>query len=129
LTLDASAPGAKEVPVLKWRTESPLDLYKLVLGGFVFLSPWLFAFVYGVARMDAWVSGLILMAASTVALVAFYDWEEWLALALGLWLIAAPWVLGLPHLATKIHVAAGLICTYLAVLELWLVHYNHPRHR
>jgi predicted MFS family arabinose efflux permease len=110
----------------KWRSESTLDLYKLVLGGFVFLSPWLFAFVYGPARLDAWVSGLILMAVSAMAIMALSDWEEWVALVLGLWLIAAPWVLGLPHLATKIHVGAGLVCAYLAGLELWLRHYDSP---
>jgi predicted cobalt transporter CbtA len=112
--------------MLKWRSESSLDLYKLMLGAFLFVSPWLFAFAYSPARLDAWVSGLILMAASVVALVAFQDWEEWLALLLGLWLIAAPWVLGLPHLATKVHIGAGLICAYLAGLELWLLHYHTP---
>jgi len=108
------------------RREWPLDLYKLVVGVFVFLSPWIFAFAYGLARTDAWVSGLILMAASTAALVAFHDWEEWLALAVGLWLIAAPWILRMPHLAAKIHIGAGLVCVYLAVLELWMLHYNAP---
>jgi hypothetical protein len=110
----------------KWRSESALDGYKLVLGGFVFLSPWLFAFTYSPARLDAWASGMLLMALSAAALVAFVDWEEWLALALGVWLLAAPWILGLPHTATKIHIAAGLICTYLAGLELWLVHCHQP---
>src|SRR5262249_20672215 len=119
--------------MLKWRTVCILDLYKLVLGGFMVLSPWLFAFVYSPARLDAWASGLVLVAVSTVAAIALSDWEEWLALAIGLWLIAAPWILGLPHLATKIHVGAGLVCVYLSGLELWLLHYNTsegrlPRH-
>jgi hypothetical protein len=112
--------------MITWRSECTLDLYKLVLGGFVALSPWLFAFVYSPARLDAWAIGLILMALSAAAIMALNDWKEWLALALGLWLIAAPWVLGLPHLATKIHVGAGLICVYLAGLELWLLHYDAP---
>jgi hypothetical protein len=29
------------------------DLYKLTLGGFVFVSPWLIGFVYGPARLYA----------------------------------------------------------------------------
>jgi len=112
--------------MLKWRRESALDGYKLALGGFVFLSPWLFAFTYSPARLDAWASGILLMALSGAAMIAFVDWQEWLALALGLWMLAAPWIFGLPHAATKIHVAAGLICTYLAGLQLWLVHYHRP---
>src|SRR5262245_25017617 len=101
----------------KWRSESSLDLYKLAVGGFLFLSPWLFALTYGPARLNAWASGLILMVLSAAAVIAIHNWEEWLALALGLWLIAAPWVLGFPHLATKVHVGAGLVCAYLAGLE------------
>lgn len=112
--------------MFRWRRESTLDLYKFALGVFVFLSPWLFAFAYQPARVDAWASGLAVMAASIAALIVFVDWEEWLALALGLWMIASPWVLGLPHGATKILLAAGLICTYLAGLELWLLHYDAP---
>ena len=106
------------------RRESALDVYKLALGGFLFLSPWLFAYTYGASRLDAWACGLLLMLLSAAALFAFVDWKEWLILALGLWMVAAPWVLGLPHAATKIHVAAGLLCAYLAGLELWLVHYH-----
>ena len=113
----------------RWRDECALDFYKLAIGGFLFLSPWLFAFTYSAARLDAWASGLLLIALSGAAVVAFFDWEEWLALALGLWMIAAPWVLGLPHAATRIHVAAGLLCAYLAGLQLWLVHYHQPENQ
>ena len=113
---------------LRWRTQTPLDVYKLALGAFLFLSPWLFAFINQGARTDAWMVGLVLMAASVAALIAFVDLEEWLALVIGLWLIAAPWVLQMPHTATKVHVSVGLLVTYLAGLELWLVHYDPARH-
>jgi hypothetical protein len=112
--------------MFSWRRESALDLYKFGLGAFVFLSPWLFAFVYQPARVDAWASGLAVMVASIAALIVFVDWEEWLALALGLWMMASPWILALPHVATKILFAAGLICVYLAGLELWLLHDDAP---
>jgi SPW repeat-containing protein len=114
----------EENAMINWRKECTLDVYKLVLGAFVFVSPWLFAFTYNPARLDAWGSGLLVMSLSAAAMITFVDWEEWLALAVGVWMLAAPWVLGLPHAATKIHVAAGLICIYLAGLELWLVHYH-----
>ena len=110
--------------MIKWRNVSPLDLYKLVLGAFLFLSPWLYGFVHTPASLDAWMGGSILMVASAAALLVFNDWEEWLALFLGLWMIAAPWVLSFPHTATKIHLIAGFICAFLAGLELWLVHYD-----
>src|SRR5215813_1402243 len=99
-----TACGIEEDAVVNWRKECTLDVYKLVLGAFVFLSPWLFAFTYSPARLDAWGSGLLVMGLSAAAMVAFVDWEEWLALAVGLWMLAAPWVLGLPPVATKIHI-------------------------
>ena len=106
--------------------EYVLDIYKLVLGGFVALSPWLFAFGYEAARLESVASGVLVVAISIAALIAFADWEEWAALALGLWLIASPWALGFPVAAAmKIHIGVGLVLVYLAGLELWLIHYNH----
>jgi hypothetical protein len=107
------------------RNLSVLDIYKLVLGSFLFLAPWLFAFAYAPARVDAAVSGLLVAGLSVLALVALTDWEEWAALALGLWVLFSPWVLRFPHAAgMKIHVFIGLLVIYLAGLELLLIHYD-----
>src|SRR5262245_15732937 len=106
--------------------ECVLDIYKLVLGGFVALSPWLFAVRYDTARLESVAAGVLVVAISIAALIAFADWEEWAVLVLGLWLIASPWALGFPAgAAMKIHIGVGLALVYLAGLELWLVHYNH----
>jgi hypothetical protein len=79
------------------------DLYKLTLGGFVFVSPWLIGFVYGPARLDAWAERI------DPHCVIRGRTRHLRRLA-----------------ATKIHVGAGLICARLAGLELWLTHYNAP---
>ena len=101
------------------RREAPLDVYKLVLGLFVLISPWLFAFPYEPARSDSMMSGALVVIVSVLALFAFADWEEWAAVALGLWLAVVPWFWGFPHAAAmKIHIGAGLLLTYLAGLEL-----------
>jgi SPW repeat-containing protein len=106
--------------------EYVLDIYKLVLGGFVAVAPWLFAFRYDAARLESVVSGSLVVTISVAALIAFAAWEEWVAFALGLWLIAAPWANGFPVAAAmKIHIGVGLLLVYLAGLELWLIHYNH----
>jgi hypothetical protein len=118
---------ATEAAVAERHREYPLDLYKLGLGLFVFLSPWLFALTYGPARIDSAVSGVLVMAVSAAALVGLSDWEEWAALAMGAWLVASPWILGFPHAAgMKIHIGTGLVVAYLAGLELWLMHYDSP---
>src|SRR5262245_43430392 len=105
--------------------EYVLDIYKLLLGGFVAVSPWLFAFRYEAARLESLASGVLVVGISIAALIAFADWEEWAVLALGLWLMASPWALGFPVAAAmKIHIGVGLALVYLAGLELWLVHYH-----
>jgi len=112
----------------KLRRESVLDIYTLVLAGFLFLSPWLFAYTRGFVRMDAWIAGALLFAVALAAVVAFAEWEEWLILAVGLWLLASPWILGFTH-TTAMHISIGVGCvvTFLAALELWLIHYGESR--
>ena len=113
--------------MLKLRREYPLDIYKLLLGIFLFLSPWLFAFPYAPARVDSMVAGSLVIVVSIAALIAFSDSKEWTVLGVGPWLVASPWTLDFPNAAAmKIHVGAGLLLIYLAGLELWLVHYHDP---
>jgi hypothetical protein len=111
--------------MLRWRREAIFDTYNLVLGLFLFLSPWLFAFSYEPARLESWASGFLLAAVAIAAIMAFSEWEEWITLFLGLWLIAAPCLLGFPQAASmKISIGVGIVVAYLALLELWLIHYG-----
>jgi SPW repeat len=106
------------------RRELVLDVYILSVGLFLAISPLLVAYVHRVASADIWVSGAIVVALSMAAIVAFSEWEEWLNLALGGWLIASPWILGFAHTkAMHIAIGGGVIIMYLAALELWLIHY------
>ncbi len=92
--------------------DSIFDFYNLIVAFFLFVSPWLFAYVSSAARLDFWASG------------ALVEWEELLNLALGLWLMAAPWLTGFAHTkAAHISLGVGIVIAYLAALELWLAHY------
>jgi hypothetical protein len=111
----------------KWRPESVLDLYNLLLAAFLFGSPWLFGYVNGNARVDAWATGALIALTSVGALIAFADWEEWLNLFLGVWLIFAPWILGFAHArATHVSIPIGALVVFLAALQLWMEHYDKP---
>jgi hypothetical protein len=107
------------------RNEAILDVYKLVLGGYLFVSPFLFAYAGRADRLDAWLTGSLLVLVSIAALLAFAKWEEWTTLALGLWMVVSPWLLGFAH-TTAMHIVIGVGClvVYLAALELWLVYYR-----
>lgn len=107
------------------RQHAVLEIYQLVLAVFLFVSPWLFAFAHGTLSVDTWVNAGIVLAISAVALLAFREWEEWIACILGLWIAISPWVFGFQHTrAMFINLAVGILITYLALLELWLIHYR-----
>jgi hypothetical protein len=109
------------------RQHAILEIYQLALAAFLFVSPWLFAFAHGTLRIDTWISAAVVVGVSAVALIAFREWEEWIACALGLWIAASPWVLGFQHtVAMFINLAVGILIAYLALLQLWLIHYGSP---
>jgi len=106
---------------VSWRREGILDVYMLAGGLFLLVSPWLFGFVYRTGRIDAELVGFLIVALSVAALLSFAEWEEWLKLALGAWLIVAPWVLGFVHTsAMHVSIIIGIVVAYLAVLEIWI---------
>ena len=111
--------------MIRWRKESVLDVYNLVASLFLFVSPWIYAFSVERVELDLWLTGIALGLVSLAAAMAFAEWEEWISLALGCWLILSPWALGMQN-PTAIHVAVivGGIVVYLALLELWLIHYG-----
>jgi hypothetical protein len=75
--------------VVRWRRETILDVYNLALGAFLFVAPWLFSYAYEPAKADDWVSSAIVVASSTAALLAFAEWEEWIGIVVGLWVLGS----------------------------------------
>jgi hypothetical protein len=105
------------------RRQAALDLYTLACGVFLLIAPWLFGFVRPLGRLDAELVGLAVVALSIAAIFMFADWEEWVKVLLGAWLIAAPWLLCFAHTsAMHVSIAMGLAVTFLALLEHWVVH-------
>jgi hypothetical protein len=114
----------------RWRRESALDIYNLVAAAVLFVAPWLFSLTNGAARLDFWLSAFAIVAMSLAAMWTYANWEEWANVLIGLWLIASPWVLGFAHLrAMHFSVGIGIVVTFMALLELWLVHEDQTMHR
>ena len=121
--------GKIGVTGIRWRRETILDVYNLALGAVLFVAPWLFSYVHESARADDWVSSAIVIASSLGALWAFAEWEEWIGVVVGLWVLASPWLLGFQHgRAMVVNVVVGLLIAYLSVIELWLIHYDPAPH-
>ena len=107
----------------KWRRESALDLYNLVLAAVLLASPWLFTLTNRAGTIDLRASGAAVAVISIAAIVAYASWEEWANVLVGLWLIGSPWILGFAHTrAMHFSIGLGAIVTFMALLELWLVY-------
>jgi hypothetical protein len=105
----------------KWRAESVLDLYNLLLAAVLFGAPWFFAHASRAAELDLRLCSAAIIILSLAAMIAFSAWEEWVNLALALWLVASPWILGFAHTsAMHFSIAIGLAIAFLAAIELWL---------
>ena len=106
----------------RWRSESVLDLYNIVIAAVLFASPWLFRLSNGTARIDFWITSAAIVVISLAAIFTYANWEEWANFIFGLWLIASPWILGFTHTrAMHFSIGIGLAITFLAALELFLL--------
>ena len=103
------------------------DWANLVLAVCLFLSPWVLGYALEAAQSwNAWIVGVVLGALAIAALSVFAEWEEWVNLVLGAWLIVSPWVLGFAadRNAVWTDVVIGLL---VAVMALWAVwDHRHP---
>jgi hypothetical protein len=105
----------------KWHAESVLDIYNLLLALILFGAPWFFGHASRTADLDLRLSSAAIIILSLAAIIAFSAWEEWINLALGLWLVASPWLLGFAHTrAMHFSIGIGAAIAFLAALELWL---------
>lgn len=71
------------------------DWVNLVLGAWLFLSPWVLSYTTAQgAAWNAYIFGIAIIVFTVWALSIPKPWEEWVNTVLGLWLIISPWVLG-----------------------------------
>ena len=103
------------------RSESVLDIYNLLLAMMLFASPWFFAHASRAAGIDLRLSSAAIIILSLAAMIAYSTWEEWINLALGLWLVVSPYLLGFAHTpAMHFSIGIGSAIVFFAGLELWL---------
>ena len=63
------------------KRETIADVTNLVLGAWLFLTPWIFGFVSNAAASwNAWLSGVAIGVVALAAQLAFAEWEEWINL-------------------------------------------------
>lgn len=96
------------------------DWVTLVLGIWLFFSPWILSF-YGAMPAASW--NFFILGAAFVVFGAFALnqrslWEEWVSLVLGVWMIISPWVL---RYAANVSARddAIVIGVVVAVMSIW----------
>lgn len=100
-----------------------LDVVNIIAGIALVVSPWFLGYAAkATAAWHAWTVGVVIALIAAVALFAFHAYEEWANLAVGLWTVAAPWVIGFAGVAAALwaHVIVGAVVAVLAAGSLWL---------
>jgi cyanate permease len=104
------------------------DWANVVLALCVFVSPWVVGFVADATpSWNAWIVGFMLGALAVATISAFAEWEEWVDLALGLWLAASPWLLGFTANVNAMwtSVVLGLAVAAVSLWAVWDIHHPH----
>ena len=111
-----------------WTNARYCDVANLILGAFLFVSPWIFGFAGTTAAENANIVGVIIALLAIAAIAAFAIWEEWLNLIVGLWTLISPWVLGFQATtaAMTVSVIVGLLVAILAAVEIWMTSPTPP---
>jgi hypothetical protein len=98
------------------------DWINLVLAACLFISPWIIGFSGDTSpTWNAWIVGAALAVIAIAALSMFAEWEEWVNMALGAWLIIAPWILGFTANVNAFgtHVAIGVLVAAVSAWAVW----------
>jgi hypothetical protein len=102
-----------------WTNAKLCDVANVILGAFLFFSPWIFGFDAGTVSQNAYISGIVIAALAIEALAPFAIWEE--NLIVGLWTLVSPWILGFQGtIAMTVHVVIGAAVAILAATEIMM---------
>ncbi len=93
---------------------------KWILGLWLFLSPAVLQFGIADHAWNAYLVGTGISWVAVAALAAFRPWREWIAIALGAWLVISPWLLGFSDESTPTWnaVIVGALVLFLAAWAL-----------
>jgi hypothetical protein len=97
------------------------DWVNLVLGSWLFVSPWALQYTDTTAAMNAHVMGAGIVAFAAIAAYMPRAWEEVINTLLGVWLVLSPFILAFTGMSTiALHtVVIGVLVTGFAVWAMF----------
>ncbi|XUM21564.1 SPW repeat domain-containing protein [Bradyrhizobium oligotrophicum S58] len=105
------------------------DVANLLVGAFLFSSPWVLGFggsTPNAATQTAGVLGAVIGVTSFAALAAFEVWEEYILVLASAAAILSPVLIGLAALPAVTIALSGVAALALAVSRLWLLRRAAP---
>lgn len=96
------------------------DSINLLLGAWLFASPWLMNYADALpnAAWNAWALGAAIVLLAAVAMYMPKAWEEGLNILLGAWVAISPWVLGFTA-NEEVTTNAVVVGSLVTVLAIW----------
>ncbi len=104
------------------------DWVNLVCAVLLFVSPWVLAFSGDMmATRAAWITGVVVAIFALAALVQFAEWEEWISMLLGVWMIVSPWIVGFSGVGVAVaaFVVLGIVVALASAAEIWQIRHPH----
>lgn len=104
------------------------DWLSLVLGIWLFVSPWVLQLAHAIGRgsIDFFVTGVAVVVLAVLALNLRALWSEWVTFVLGLWLIGSPWLLGFAA-DRPAGINAVVVGALVAIAAVWVILRDTPR--
>ena len=113
----------------KARIDRSHDWANVVFGAVLIIAPWLYGYAgKPVVAETGWATGAVVMIMALATILRFAEWEEWVEIALGIWIIAAPMVLSFKgvELAVQVHVIIGVALIISTGMKLLHLHRRTP---
>lgn len=105
------------------RTQRWQDWVNLILGIWLFISPWITGYSQTFFSWNAFLFGVLLMIFSVWSLASPRIWEEWFTLIIGAWVFISPWVLGFATM--NVSWSFYIVGAVVFILSLWAM--GRPR--
>jgi len=112
---------------LFFQGKKPQDCLIAIFAVLLFASPWMLGFASDPKpAWSAWIAAVLLAYFAFTSLAESKQWEEWVTLALGAWLVVAPWALGFSAdvAAERIHWLIGAMTIAVSLWAEWS--FRHP---
>jgi hypothetical protein len=105
------------------------DWLNLLIGIWLFISPWVIGFVGtdAAASWNAWILGVAIVVFSAIAVSMPQAWEEVINILLGIWMVISSWVIGVASRAAE--TSAVIVGLLVILFAAWAMAMNRAWRR